>query len=109
MKRADSNARFRAVLAVAAQAAASGPGGGASALSLPVDQPEEELFVDTELQGGTSKEAAFRAIDVNGDGELDSDEILSVLRSLGQEVEKADVKRLIAQVDKDGNGTIGYA
>ena len=53
--------------------------------------------------------AAFDAVDVSGDGELDYDELHVLLKSLGQEVSGAEIRDTMRQFDTDGNGAVDFA
>lgn len=51
---------------------------------------------------------AFNVFDKNGDGDISSNELGSVLRSLGQKPTKKSVRLMIKKVDADGSGTIDF-
>nr|CDS22230.1 calmodulin [Echinococcus granulosus] len=59
---------------------------------------------------GVSKELhdAFVLFDVNHDGRITEFELNSVLSFLGIKASASDVKRMIADADIDGNGTVEY-
>lgn len=59
---------------------------------------DEEDFMD-----------AFRIFDINGDGKITAKELKNVLKELGIKIDKNDVKKMIKELDKDGNGTIEYS
>lgn len=59
---------------------------------------DEEDFMD-----------AFRIFDINGDGKITAKELKNVLKELGIKMDKNDVKKMIKELDKDGNGTIEYS
>ena len=48
-------------------------------------------------------EEAFALFDKDGDGCINSEELFTVMRSLGQQVTAEETKRMIQKVDKDGN------
>jgi len=48
----------------------------------------------------------FKIIDVNGDGKISKEDLGIVARSLGDTVEDADLEKLVAEVDADGDGSI---
>lgn len=50
----------------------------------------------------------FDAMDSNGDGSLDVDEVTAVFAKMGKDVTKATVVKLIRLADEDGNGTIEW-
>ena len=43
----------------------------------------------------------------DGSGSIDSKELKVAMRALGFEPKKEDIKKMIADIDKDGSGTIG--
>lgn len=59
---------------------------------------DEEDFMD-----------AFRIFDINGDGKITAKELKNVLKELGIKMDKNDIKKMIKELDKDGNGTIEYS
>eukprot|EP00747_Dinoflagellata_sp_TGD_P149756 gnl/TRDRNA2_/TRDRNA2_177051_c9_seq4.p1 gnl/TRDRNA2_/TRDRNA2_177051_c9~~gnl/TRDRNA2_/TRDRNA2_177051_c9_seq4.p1 ORF type:complete len:492 (-),score=130.18 gnl/TRDRNA2_/TRDRNA2_177051_c9_seq4:228-1523(-) len=68
-----------------------------------------------ELGGELSEELSeeklrqeFDAIDVSGDGSLDSDELQECFQRLGKKVNKGTIANLIRLADDDGNGTIEW-
>jgi calmodulin len=61
----------------------------------------------TEEQIAEFKEA-FSLFDKDGDGTIDSEELGTVLRSLGNQPTDEDVEDMIREADKDGNGTIDF-
>ena len=48
------------------------------------------------------------SFDKDGDGHITLDEIKLVLKSLGETTSDAEIKKLIAEVDTDSNGTIEW-
>ena len=50
----------------------------------------------------------FLLLDKDGDGTIDPSEIAIVMRSLGQQITEKDMKEIIAVLDADGNGSIGF-
>lgn len=52
---------------------------------------------------------AFSLFDKNGDGRITSDELGTVMKSLGQEPTDKEVRDMIKEVDIDGNGTIEFS
>ena len=52
---------------------------------------------------------AFDMVDVSGDGELDLDELRTLLDSLGQQCTDAQLRDKVRQLDVDGSGTIGLS
>ena len=51
---------------------------------------------------------AFALFDKDGNGHVDADELGQVLASLGQIPTEEEIKRMIAEVDGDMNGTIDF-
>ncbi|KAF5401359.1 hypothetical protein PHET_05066 [Paragonimus heterotremus] len=51
---------------------------------------------------------AFSVYDKNGDGEIDTFELTSVLRMLGKNPSPAEVAEIMKRVDKDRSGTINF-
>eukprot|EP00941_MAST-03F_sp_MAST-3F-sp1_P001072 g1072.t1 len=63
------------------------------------------------FSGGISEEAlraTFDAIDEDGSGELDEEEISNLLVSLGHGADPTEVSELIELADEDGNGVIDF-
>lgn len=50
----------------------------------------------------TALEEAFALFDKDGDGCINSEELFTVMKSLGQKVTAEETKRMIQKVDKDG-------
>lgn len=51
---------------------------------------------------------AFDLFDTDGSGSIDAKELKVAMRALGFEPKKEEVKKMIADVDVDGYGTIGF-
>lgn len=51
---------------------------------------------------------AFEVFDKDGDGEITVAELHQILNNLGQKTSLADVKKMIAEVDKDNNEKIDF-
>jgi len=51
-------------------------------------------------------EEAFKVFDKNGDGHITAEELSSIMRSLGQEIDRETIDLMIKSVDTDGDGTI---
>ena len=60
----------------------------------------------TEEQIAEFKEA-FSVFDKDVDGTITTKELSTAMRSLGQNLTKAELVGMINEVDADGNGTIG--
>ena len=52
--------------------------------------------------------AAFNAMDADGSGFLERQEIIDGLKTNGYNFSDADVDEMIASVDVDGNGKVDY-
>ncbi|XP_060530670.1 uncharacterized protein LOC132704591 [Cylas formicarius] len=66
--------------------------------------PKFEL---TEDQKNDIKEA-FDLFDTEGSGKIDSKDLKVAIRALGFEPKKEEIKKMIADIDKDGTGKISY-
>eukprot|EP00761_Pharyngomonas_kirbyi_P003552 gb/GECH01003556.1/.p1 GENE.gb/GECH01003556.1/~~gb/GECH01003556.1/.p1 ORF type:complete len:163 (+),score=66.64 gb/GECH01003556.1/:1-489(+) len=51
---------------------------------------------------------AFDLFDTDGSGYIDAKELKVAMRALGFEHKKEEVKKWIAEIDKDGKGVIGF-
>lgn len=51
---------------------------------------------------------AFGLFDKNGDGTISSNELGTIMRSLGQNPTESELQDMINEVDVDGNGTIDF-
>ena len=61
----------------------------------------------TEEQRQEIKEA-FDLFDTDGSGRIDAKELKVAMRALGFEPKKEEVKRMIAEVDREGTGTVEF-
>lgn len=61
----------------------------------------------TEEQRQEYKEA-FAMFDKDGDGSISTEELSTVMRSLGQKPTESELADMINEVDTDGNGTIDF-
>jgi len=50
----------------------------------------------------------FDTFDVNGDGTIDSDELIKILKDLGENHDAASVRALIKEVDTDNSGKVEF-
>ncbi|XP_050307858.1 uncharacterized protein LOC126744462 [Anthonomus grandis grandis] len=66
--------------------------------------PKFELSED---QKNDIKEA-FDLFDTEGTGRIDSKDLKVAIRALGFEPKKEEIKKMIADIDKDGSGKISY-
>merc|ERR1712153_65435 len=66
-------------------------------------------------KGGLSEEQldevreAFGLFDADASGEIDVRELKAAMRSLGFEVKNEELKKMVSDIDGDGNGTIDFA
>lgn len=67
-------------------------------------------FMEAQKKGGGIKtndiQSAFSTFDLNGDGKITAEEVLKVLRSLGETCSLEDCRRMVRAVDRDGDGTV---
>merc|ERR1711885_98860 len=65
-------------------------------------------------KGGLSEEQieeireAFNLFDADNSGAIDVRELKAAMRALGFEVKKEELKKMIADIDNDGNGDIDF-
>ncbi|KAL3874516.1 hypothetical protein ACJMK2_037522 [Sinanodonta woodiana] len=50
----------------------------------------------------------FNLYDKDGDGTVDTSELATVLKSLGQDPTEAEIREMIKEVDEDGSGSIEF-
>jgi len=62
----------------------------------------------TEEQVAEFKEC-FSLFDRDGDGTVDTAELGTVMKSLGQRMSEAELAQMISEVDVDGSGTVDFA
>ncbi|KAK4795399.1 hypothetical protein SAY86_013393 [Trapa natans] len=67
-------------------------------------------FVEAHMHGGGIRvreiQSAFSTFDLNGDGKITAEEVLKVLRSLGERCNLEDCRRMVRAVDRDGDGAV---
>ena len=51
---------------------------------------------------------AFKLFDKNGDGTITTEELGTIMKSLGQNPTKTELEDIIKDVDNDGNGTVDF-
>ena len=61
----------------------------------------------TEEQKQEIKEA-FDLFDTDGSGAIDAKELKVAMRALGFEPKKEEVKKMMAEADREGKGTVAY-
>ena len=81
-----------------------GGGGGFQELPPPRTAPPRQR----KLQKEENLRAAFKHFDTNGDGIISREELNNAIGSGGLDVSKEEIDRVLAEVDKDGNGEIDY-
>merc|ERR1712166_914926 len=62
----------------------------------------------TEEQVDECREA-FEMFDVDRSGSIDLRELKAAIKALGMDVNAEELKKMVGEVDKDGNGTIEFA
>lgn len=62
-------------------------------------------FTDEQIQ---EYREAFNLFDKDGDGNISTPELLTVMRSLGHNPSQDDIMDMIKEVDKNGNGKIEF-
>lgn len=67
-------------------------------------------FIDAYKRSGGIRSSdiqnAFWTFDLNGDGKISAEEVMSVLRKLGERCSLEDCKRMVRAVDADGDGLV---
>lgn len=51
---------------------------------------------------------AFRVFDIDGDGLIDADELRQTMANLGETLSDADVRAMIKEADKNGDGKVDF-
>ena len=52
--------------------------------------------------------AAFNLFDKDGDGTVSASELQTVMKAMGKRVSREEVEKMLAKVDKDGNGELDF-
>lgn len=60
-----------------------------------------------EEQDKADRERVFKRFDLNGDGKISASELADCLNALGS-VSDEDIKKMMAEIDTDGDGVISY-
>lgn len=68
----------------------------------------EEVLEDIFGTGKTEIRAVFDSIDLDGNGELDREEMDQAIARLGLELSKGEIDQLMEEMDTDKNGTVDY-
>lgn len=68
---------------------------------------ENDKVVFTDEQIAELKQA-FALFDMDGSGEVSTDELGTVLETLGQKVTQEELVQIIAEVDQDGGGSVDF-
>ncbi|CAI0450886.1 unnamed protein product [Linum tenue] len=64
-------------------------------------------MADDEAQEQADRERIFKRFDLNGDGKISATELGDCLKTLGS-VTPDEVKRMMDEIDTDGDGYISY-
>ncbi|CAN1122789.1 Polcalcin Bet v 4 [Linum perenne] len=64
-------------------------------------------MADDEAQEQADRERIFKRFDLNGDGKISATELGDCLKTLGS-VTAEEVKRMMDEIDTDGDGYISY-
>ncbi|CAN1160836.1 Polcalcin Bet v 4 [Linum perenne] len=64
-------------------------------------------MADDEAQEQADRERIFKRFDLNGDGKISAAELGDCLKTLGS-VTPEEIKRMMAEIDTDGDGYISY-
>ncbi|CAN0913737.1 Polcalcin Aln g 4 [Linum grandiflorum] len=64
-------------------------------------------MADDEAQEQADRERIFKRFDLNGDGKISATELGDCLKTLGS-VTPEEVKRMMDEIDTDGDGFISY-
>ncbi|GAV61920.1 EF_hand_5 domain-containing protein/EF_hand_6 domain-containing protein [Cephalotus follicularis] len=78
----------------------SSPNGSNHSIQNPTQNPRS--FHMQELQ------QVFKKFDVNGDGKISSSELGLIMSSLGQPAKEEEVRKMIKEIDSDGDGFIDF-
>ncbi|KAK6266647.1 hypothetical protein QUC31_017484 [Theobroma cacao] len=74
-----------------------------------VDLDEFIAFHGTNINGnGDDSQYAFDMYDLDKNGLISANELHAVLKRLGEKCSLSDCRRMISQVDKDGDGNVNF-
>lgn len=84
---------------------------GISAPDSQIQSPR--LSVSSEIDNGVNHQIeelrqVFEKFDVNHDGKISSSELGSIMASLGQPATEEDLKKMLVEVDSDGDGFLDF-
>merc|ERR1712010_400723 len=77
-------------------------------IEMPTRKSAGRVKALTEEQVEECREA-FEMFDIDGSGAIDVRELKAAIKALGMDVSAEELKKMVADVDKDGNGTIEFA
>ena len=60
------------------------------------------------IPAGLLHQDSFDLFDKDGTGVIETESLLVVLRALGSEPKKSEIKALVGEVDKEATGQIGF-
>ncbi|OQR82087.1 hypothetical protein THRCLA_11143 [Thraustotheca clavata] len=70
--------------------------------------PSIELAIMFGPQEIANLRKQFQLLDTDGSGEIDEQELAALMKNLGQDPRAIDIKAVIKEVDRDGNGMINF-
>ncbi|CAD6447131.1 1f3d4e3a-b56d-4fd1-a0e1-481fe67ab24e [Sclerotinia trifoliorum] len=76
-----------------------------------VDFDEFLKMMTTETKGVDFEQemrSAFKVFDVDGSGTISPEEIYKLMASLGENLSEEEIKSMVKEVDKNGDGSIDY-
>ena len=69
------------------------------------EEVDKVVFTDEQI---AELKQAFALFDMDGSGEVSTDELGTVLETLGQKVTQEELVQIIAEVDQDGGGSVDF-
>ena len=105
---------------MASKGASLGGGAGSSSMSALSRTARPSALSGASAAGGKKKplkldaeqieelKEAFNLFDTDNNGQIDAKELKAALRALGFQVKKADVRKMIADIDRDEQGSISF-
>ncbi|KAK9091643.1 hypothetical protein Sjap_024820 [Stephania japonica] len=70
------------------------------------EQENSHSVGGAEAESMADLEKVFNSFDANGDGKISSSELENVLRALGSETSKEELKQMMEEIDTDGDGFV---